>query len=268
MVEFKFKPVQLFARTGVDTTEVASLVVDPDTGALKVVEVAPSGTTVTENVKIVAPVDATTSNVLVHLTDTAGNVINPMPNTGGTVNVVIQADNANLMKSTGGTIAQVTTIGSTVDVVIQADNANLMKSTGGTIAQVTTIGSTVDVAVVSHAVMTPVDVQAIYQSAVTLWDAYNIDSTSTNTWIYSDAVDISTFVTKTCCLYSTTAGTLKIQTTPTSSTATWYDYYTDTSISADTYVTKSFTEAQYWVRLAFYTSSTGTLNGWVVRQTG
>ncbi|RLF59330.1 MAG: hypothetical protein DRN25_04160 [Thermoplasmata archaeon] len=220
MVEFKFKPVQLFARTGINTTEVASLVVDPDTGALKVVEVAPSGTTVTENVKIVAPVDATTSNVLVHLTDTAGNVINPMPNTGGTI------------------------------------------------AQVTTIGSTVDIAVVTHAVMTPVDLQAIYQSAVTLWDAYNIDSTSTNTWIYSDPVDISTFVTKTCCLYSTTAGTLKIQTTPTSSTATWYDYYTDTSISADTYVTKSFTEAQYWVRLAFYTSSTGTLNGWVVRQTG
>jgi len=157
----------------------------------------------------------------------------------------------------------VETTTSTVQVE-QVTSPWIVQTTTSTIPQVTSIGSTVDTAITSAAVMIPTDAQAVYQSAVTLWESTNAEAT-TNT---SAAVDISTFVTKTVCIYCTQASTLVIQTTPTSSTATWYDYYTDNNVPANTYTTKSFTDAQYWCRLQVIPSAASTLSAWIVRQVG
>ena len=54
MTEFQHPPVQLFGRTTVSGTAVIGIVVDETTGAIKVKEVAPSGTITSENVDIVA----------------------------------------------------------------------------------------------------------------------------------------------------------------------------------------------------------------------
>ena len=168
---------------------------------------------------------------------------------------------ANVVQATSPWTVETTT--STIQVE-QVTSPWTVQTTTSTIPEVTSIGSTVDTNIATASVMVPTDAQSVYQSAVTLWESTNAEAT-TNT---SAAVDISTFITKTVCIHCTQASTLVIQTTPTSSTATWYDYYTDDNVSANTYTTKSFTEAQYWCRVQVTPSGASTLSAWVVRQVG
>ena len=209
--------------------------------------------------------------VVVAAIDSVGTI------TSGTINYVVKLGSvgSTIPVSFVDTTSTVQAQQATSPWVVRADSAStahvvqytspwIVQTTTSTIPQVTSIGSTVDTAITSAAVMIPTDAQAVYQSAVTLWESTNAEAT-TNT---SAAVDISTFVTKTVCIYCTQASTLIIQTTPTSSTATWYDYYTDNNVPANTYTTKSFTEAQYWCRLQVIPSAASTLSAWIVRQVG
>jgi len=149
--------------------------------------------------------------------------------------------------------------------VVQATSPWIVQTTTSTIPQVTSIGSTVDVAVVNHAVQTPVDVQAVYYSPVTVFSSTSVSAGSI---AVSDWVDVSTFKTVTCSIYSAQAsGTLIIEVSPTSSTATAYEYYRDNSISSATFTSKSFTEAFYWVRMSFIASANSTIDGWIGRRT-
>jgi len=158
----------------------------------------------------------------------------------------------------------VTTTTSTVQAQ-QATSPWIVQTTTSTIPQVTSIGSTVDVAVVNHAVQTPVDVQAVYYSPVTVFSSTSVSAGSI---AVSDWVDVSTFKTVTCSIYSAQAsGTLIIEVSPTSSTATAYEYYRDNSISSATFTSKSFTEAFYWVRMSFIASANSTIDGWIGRRT-
>jgi len=189
-----------------------------------------------------------------------------MPKTGGTVNAVIQSPTDG---TTGYLITHVANSSGTIIDNFGADPVGIkdttgtqidpMPKTGGTVG-VAEVSSTVDVAVVNHSVMTPVDVQARYYSPVTLWSSTNVTASSTNT---SDWVDISTFYIKTFSVYSTVSGTLIIEVSPTSSTATAYEYYRDNSVSANTFTTKSFTEVFYYARLKFVPSADGTLTGYL-----
>jgi len=169
---------------------------------------------------------------------------------------------ANAVQATSPWIVQTTT--STVQVE-QVTSPWIVQTTTSTIPQVTSIGSTVDVAVVNHAVQTPVDVQAVYYSPVTVFSSTSVLSGSI---AVSDWVDISTFKTVTCSIYSAQAGgTLIIEVSPTSSTANAYEYYRDNSISSATFTSKSFTEAFYWVRMSFIASANSTIDGWIGRRT-
>jgi len=178
---------------------------------------------------IKSPTDGTTGYLITHVANSSGTIID---NFG--------ADPVGIKDTTGTQI-------------------DPMPKTGGTVG-VAEVSSTVDVAVVNHSVMTPVDVQARYYSPVTLWSSTNVTASSTNT---SDWVDISTFYIKTFSVYSTVSGTLIIEVSPTSSTATAYEYYRDNSVSANTFTTKSFTEVFYYARLKFVPSADGTLTGYL-----
>jgi hypothetical protein len=233
---------------------------------------------------------STTATIPVSFATTSTVQAVSAPGTGSTVESHLISTTATIPVSfattstvqVSGTISQVTKLAGTSDVRLAVDALNLMKTTGGTVSILATTstvpvsfapsstvqaapGGTQDVRIVTSAVMIPTDVQAVYQSAVTLWSSTNI--TSTATWINSAAVDISTFVTKTCALFPTFSGTMRIQTTPTSSTTTWYDFYTG-NITANSYFKYTFTDAQYWARIGINASATGTLDGWVIRQVG
>jgi len=203
------------------------------------------------------------------LTDSSGRIITSSASTANVVQATspwtVRADSsstANAVQATSPWIVQTTT--STVQVE-QVTSPWIVQTTTSTIPQVTSIGSTVDVAVVNHAVQTPVDVQAVYYSPVTVFSSTSVLSGSA---AVSDWVDISTFKTVTCSIYSAQAGgTLIIEVSPTSSTANAYEYYRDNSVSAGTFTPKSFTEAFYWVRMSFIASANSTIDGWIGRRT-
>jgi len=107
-------------------------------------------------------------------------------------------------------------------------------------------------------------VDARLQSSTILWSAFN---TGTSTTYTSGTVVIEDFFTKTLALNFTASGTAIIQVQPVSG-ASWYDYYTDNSVSANTYWYKTFTDQSYATRLAFIVGATaGTLDGWAILQT-
>jgi len=260
IVEFLVKPVELFGKYVATPTAVASAssvtnVLVDIYGRQQVVGAAAAGSST-----------ADINPILIAGVDTAGSLTPLKVSTAGTLFVdtelSLAADNITIEN-----VKVFSDAAGTQDFALIDGSRQIILSPSSTVT-VASIASTSDVAIVSHAVQTPTDAQAVYQSPATVWSSYNVTSASTNTWIAGDGVDISTFITKTISYYATFTGTLQIQTTPTSSTATWYNYYTDNSVAANTYHTYSFTEAQYWARLRIYTSTTGTVDAWIVRQVG
>jgi len=106
----------------------------------------------------------------------------------------------------------------------------------------------------------PIVIDGRTYSPTTLWSSTNVDASGTYT---SDWVDLSKYDMKTAAINTTTSGTLTIQVTFTSSTATAYNYYTDNNVPSGL-TTKSFTENVYYVRLQFVPSSSGTIDGWLI----
>ena len=153
-----------------------------------------------------------------------------------------------ITKISSGTINYIAKLGGTSDFGIVRDDVGLMKSTGGTVAEVTKLSGTSDFTLRER-----------YYFPTTLWTSTNTKTSGTAT---SSWVDISKFNAKTASIYCTQASTMIIEVTPTSSTATAYEYYKDTSVSANTYTSKSWTEVFYYGRIKVVTPTAGTLDGW------
>jgi len=146
---------------------------------------------------------------------------------------------------------------STVNAVLQTDNIGLMKSTGGTIAEVTNIGSTVDVNIAATDIVVPTDQQANYYNAhMIVSSSTNVDAGSTVT---STDISCADYVTKTVSVYSSASSTLIIEVSP-SGTGTYYTYYTESTVPADTLFTRSFTEAFDYMRVKYVSDSASTLS--------
>jgi len=160
------------------------------------------------------------------------------------------------------TITLPTTTASTISTIISSieDTTSTRPVSFATTSTVQAVsapgtGSTMEVRIYSRQ----------YTSTQLITDAIADAGTS----VTSDWFDIRPYTTKTVsCIISDAAGTLEIQVTPESSTATPRSYYTDNSVSADTFTTKSFTETFYWCRVVL-TSGTAnsTLNAWLGGQT-
>ncbi len=85
-------------------------------------------------------------------------------------------------------------------------------------------------------------------------------TTVVNGTVQSQIFDIRTFQTKTFGINSTASGTLTIQVAMTAG-GTLFDFITDTNITANTFTTKSFTEAYADTRAQFVASTlTGTID--------
>ena len=146
---------------------------------------------------------------------------------------------------------------STINAVLQTDNIGLMKSTGGTIAEVTNIGSTVDVNIAATDIVVPTDQQANYYNAhMIVSSSTNVDAGSTVT---STDISCADYVTKTVSVYSSASSTLIIEVSP-SGTGTYYTYYTESTVPADTLFTRSFTEAFDYMRVKYVSDSASTLS--------
>ena len=212
-------------------------------------------TTVTDVSKVdtVAKLSSGTIDLIKDITKISSGTIDyitKVGSLGGTSDWRLVSDAVGLMKSTGGTVA--TLPSGTQDIGIVSDTIGLMKSTGGTVT-VSSLGGTSDFALRER-----------YYFPTTLWASTNTEASGTAT---SSWVDISKFNTKTVSIYCTQASTMIIEVTPTSSTATAYEYYKDTSVSANTYTTKSWTEVFFYNRIKIVTPTASTLDGWVGSQT-
>jgi len=186
---------------------------------------------------------------------------------------IVQTTNSSTVNvgtiSTVETVETVGTISTVSDKGTEASPYIVQTTTSstvnvGTISSVETVGtiSTInDKGTEASPYLTGV-VENLY-NPVTLFSSTNISSEVTSDW-----VEIKKFRTKTISIYSANAsGTLTIEVTPTSSTATAYQYYQDTNIAAGTFTTKSFTEAFYYCRIKFNPSAASTIDAWIGLQT-
>jgi len=152
---------------------------------------------------------------------------------------------------------------STIGAAVSGEVSIPTTSTVGVTGITSTIGAAIEFPTTSTIQAGgTVDIKKVTTSTV-LWDSYN---TGTATYT-SGEVDIAKFTRKTFAVYVTQTSTVVVQTTPTPSTAAWYDYIVDNSVPADTYNTFSFSEVQFWARLAVTPSADSTLSAWAILQT-
>jgi len=131
-----------------------------------------------------------------------------------------------------------------------------IETTTSTIPEVTNIGSTVDIRHVDSVIAVPSDLQANYYTSTLVISA----STNVSTGVDVSSGDISCadYVTKTVSVYaSTAASTITIKISP-SGTNTYYDYYTDGTVTADALWTRSFTEAFDYMKVVFTGGTTAS----------
>lgn len=129
----------------------------------------------------------------------------------------------------------------------------------GSISTLKTTDTGLEVNIVGSDIQVPVDVQSRYLAPTTLWSSTNTvdNGTATSEWI-----DLHTMEIKTAMIYCSLASTMIIEVTPTSSTATAYEYYRDSSVSASAFTSKTFTELFYYGRVKVVTPTASTLSGW------
>lgn len=190
--------------------------------------------------------------------DTDGNTVPLLANSDGTLKVdtelTLSADNVTI-----GNVKVFSDSSGTQYFGLVDSSRRIILSPSSTITA--SQSGTWDINVASSSIMLPVDLQARYFTSTQVFSSTVVPAsgTATSSWI-----DISKYPTKTISLLSSSAsGTLIIQVAPSSSTATAYDYYTDSSVSSNTFTAKSFSEAFNWVRIQFIPSASSTIDAWI-----
>ena len=164
------------------------------------------------------------------------------------------------IKTTGGTVEIGDKTGfelsTTSTVPVSFSTPVSVETTTSTIPEVTNIGSTVDIKHVDSAIAVPSDLQAnYYTSSIVVSSATNVDTGST---VDSGDIYIGDYVTKTISVYaSTAASTITIKVSP-SGTNTYYTYFTEGTVPADSLYTRSFTEAFEYMKVVFTGGTTAS----------